>query len=41
MTKETVEKVMIKQVAHEFGREDLNELKDVVNQLVACVNSLD
>lgn len=39
MAKETKED--IKTVAHEFGREDLNELVAIVNQLVECVNSLD
>lgn len=39
MAKET--KVEIKTVAHEFGREDLNELVSVLNQVVERVNNLD
>lgn len=31
----------IKTVDHEYGREDLNELVSVLNQLVERVNNLD
>ncbi len=41
MAKEIVEKEIIPTVAHEFGREDLNELVAVVNQLVERANSID
>jgi hypothetical protein len=37
---EAVSQENIKTVAHEFNREDLNEMRDTVNQLVEAVNNL-
>lgn len=38
MAKETVEKVVINPIADDFGREDLNKLRDAVNALIAKVD---
>lgn len=43
MAKETeaVEKIEITPVAHEYNREDLNEMRDKLNAVIAIVNKLD
>lgn len=38
---EFVNATKIETVAHEFGREDLNEVKDKLNQVIEIVNNLD
>ncbi len=37
---EVVSQEKIQTVAHEFGREDMNELKDRLNEVIEAVNNL-
>ncbi len=41
MAKEKTLKVAIAPVAQEYGREDLNELRDKLNAVIEVVNTLD